>query len=129
MDQAPFDIEGEVYSDPDRSLHKLFHLKRGVFRTLATSVSSGAKAYGFKGLVEAFKFSKETVHLAGDYWQQGGTLLLDRDANVLYQHKESNPTDWPEMEHFLNIIGATGSVDYKAATKQWLKMRDEQKHK
>ena len=52
VEQAPINIVGEVYSDPDRALHKLFHLKRGVFRTLASAIPSTAKTYGMKGIIE-----------------------------------------------------------------------------
>ena len=31
------------------------------------------------------RLAKETSHLAGDSWQQGGTVLVDKDGNILYQ--------------------------------------------
>ena len=35
--------------------------------------------------VAGVRLAKETAHLAGDSWQQGGTILLDKDEKVLYQ--------------------------------------------
>ena len=42
--------------------------------------------------VAGIRLAKETAHLAGDSWQQGGTILLDKDEKVLYQvHNKQNP--------------------------------------
>ncbi|XP_076457436.1 uncharacterized protein T05H10.8-like [Babylonia areolata] len=77
-----------------------------------------------KGVVEGIRLAKETSHLAGDSWQQGGTVLLDRRGVVLYQHTEEHPTDWPNMEEVLRLVGISDAkADYKKALSDWLKMR------
>lgn len=117
---------GDLFTDPSVSLYKYFQLKKGVFRSLVRPLYSGFKTYGLKGIVEGIRLAKETSHLAGDSWQQGGTLLLDKDKNVLYQHTEEHPADWPSMQEVLELVGIHNArVDYKKALDDWLKFREE----
>lgn len=119
-------ISGDFYSDPSVTLYKTFNLKRGVFRSLFKPLLSGFKTYGMKGIVEGIRLGVETSHLAGDSWQQGGTVLLDKDSNVLYLHQENDPADFPNMEQVLRLIGVMDhKVDYRRALADWLKMREE----
>nr|KAG5706738.1 hypothetical protein BaRGS_007241 [Batillaria attramentaria] len=75
---------------------------------------------------EGIRLAKETSHLAGDSWQQGGTVLLDKNQKILYQHTEEHPADWPSMEEVLQLVGVSDKkVDYKKALEEWLKAREE----
>ena len=76
---------GDLYGDPTVKIHKLFALKSGIFRSLIRPLYSGLVKYGWKGIVEGFRLGYETSHLAGDSWQQGGVILLDSHANIIYQ--------------------------------------------
>lgn len=116
---------GDLFTDPSVTLYNHFRLKRGVFRSLVRPFFTGLKTYGLKGVVEGIRLAKETSHLAGDSWQQGGTVLLDREGTVLYQHTEEHPADWPSMEEVLRLVGISNTkADYKQAMSDWLKMRE-----
>ncbi|XP_067660967.1 uncharacterized protein [Haliotis asinina] len=116
---------GEIFDDPSVSTYKVFSLKRGVFRSIFRPLVRGVKKYGFKGIVEGFRLGLEKSHLAGDSWQQGGTVLLDRSGQVLYQHIEEDPANWPDMKVVLRLVGMSdASVDYEKAVSDWLKARD-----
>ena len=62
--------------------------------------------------VAGIRLAKETAHLAGDSWQQGGTILLDKDEKVLYQvPNKQNPAGigggggwgWGEVEQLNSL--------------------------
>ncbi|XP_063414479.1 peroxiredoxin-like 2C [Mytilus trossulus] len=117
---------GDLYSDPQLHLYKLFSLKRGRFRSLVMPIVSGLRKYGMRGVTEGIKLGYETGHLAGDSWQQGGTVILDTEANIKYVHVEEHPADWPDMEKVLPLMGIQNtSIDYKKAVNDWLKAREE----
>lgn len=123
--KTTFPVCGDLYTDPQVALHKLFHLKRGIFCSLVRPFFTAFSTYGMKGVVEGIRLGKETSHLAGDPWQQGGTVLLDKNQKILYQHTEEHPADWPSMEEVLQLIGITGTkADYKKALADWLKARE-----
>ncbi|VDI41748.1 Hypothetical predicted protein [Mytilus galloprovincialis] len=93
---------------------RLTHAVEGRFRTVP--IVSGLRKYGMKGVTEGIKLGYETGHLAGDSWQQGGTVILDTEANIKYVHVEEHPADWPDMEKVLPLIGIQNtSIDYKKA--------------
>lgn len=98
-------VPGELFSDPTLHIHKLFRLKRGVYRSLVTPLWPGFRAYGFKGIIEGILFGLEMSHLVGDSWQQGGTFLLDSSAHVLFEHREEYPGHWAPMDGVLSVLG------------------------
>lgn len=105
-------MSGELYSDPTTSLYKTFHMKRGRFRSLVMPIWNSVSRYGWSGAVE------------GDSWIQGGTILLDQDGNILYQHQEEHPADWPDMTEVLRMVGFTEvPVDYDRAVSEWMHAR------
>ncbi|KAL8587216.1 hypothetical protein ACOMHN_013301 [Nucella lapillus] len=115
---------GDLYTDPSVTLYNYFRLKRGMLRSLVRPLLTGVKTYGLRGVVEGLRLARETSPLAGDSWQQGGTVLLVRAGAVLYQHTEEHPTDWPSMEEVLRLVGISDTkADYKKALSDWLKMR------
>lgn len=117
-------MSGELYSDPTTSLYKTFHMKRGRFRSLVMPIWNSVSRYGWSGAVEGVKLGLETSHLAGDSWIQGGTLLLNQDGNILYQHQEEHPADWPDMTEVLRVVGLTEvPVDYDRAVSEWMHAR------
>lgn len=117
---------GDLYSDPQLGLYKLFDLKRGRIRSLLMPLISGISKYGMKGVKEGVKLGYETSHLAGDSWQQGGTVILDQEGNIKYVHIEEHPADWPDMKEVLPLVGIEdSSLDYKKAVADWLKAREE----
>lgn len=66
----------------------------------------------------------EKSHISGDSWQQGGTVILDKETRVIYKHQESHPADWPNMEEILPLVGIENtSVEYKKAVSDWLEVR------
>ncbi|XP_070202211.1 uncharacterized protein [Littorina saxatilis] len=117
---------GDLFTDPTVTLYKYFSLKRGIFRSLLRPFYTGFMTYGVKGVIEGIRLARETSHLAGDSWQQGGTILLDKEENILYQHVEEHPADWPSMEKVFRLVGIPDrAVNYKQALAEWLKMREE----
>ena len=52
LQNTAVDVCGDLYSDPQLELYKLFSLKRGRFRSLVMPLVSGVKKYGFSGVVE-----------------------------------------------------------------------------
>ncbi|XP_025102065.1 LOW QUALITY PROTEIN: thioredoxin-like protein AAED1 [Pomacea canaliculata] len=120
---------GDLFTDPSVSLYKYFQLKKRCF-PFAGAAFYWLQNLWLKGIVEGIRLAKETSHLAGDSWQQGGTLLLDKDKNVLYQHTEEHPADWPSMQEVLELVGIHNArVDYKKALDDWLKFREESRSK
>lgn len=118
-------VHDDMYSDPQLGLYTLFDLKRGRFRSLVMPIISGVRNYGFKGVTEGIKLGYETSHLAGDSWQQGGTVVVDADGNIKHVHIEKHPTDWPDMEQILTLVGIQNtSINYKKAVNDWLEARD-----
>lgn len=128
LQRTTIPICGDLFTDPQVSLYRYFQLKRGVFRSLVRPFFTAFTMYGIKGVVEGIRLAKETSHLAGDSWQQGGTVLLDKNQKILYQHTEEHPADWPSLEEVLRLVGVTDKkVDYKQALADWLKAREEQR--
>lgn len=115
---------GHLYTDPTLTFHQVFQLKRGVFRSLVMPLFSGIRKYGFGGVIEGARLGVEKSHISGDSWQQGGTVVLDKEARVIYKHQESHPADWPNMEEILPLVGIQNtSVEYEKAVSDWLEVR------
>ncbi|XP_078323568.1 prostamide/prostaglandin F synthase-like isoform X3 [Crassostrea virginica] len=117
-------ISGEIYTDPETSLYKMFNMKKGVFRSLVMPLWRGFRTYGMSGVLEGFRLGVESSHLAGDSWIQGGTVLLDQSGKVLYQHQENHPGDWPDLGEVLQTVGINEEhVDYTRAASEWMAAR------
>ena len=114
---------GELFSDPTLNIHKVFGLKRGIWRSLVTPLWPGFKQYGMMGIIEGFRLGLEFSHLVGDSWQQGGTFVISSEGRVMFGDTEEYPGDWKAMDKALQSCGMDVNVDYQAAIQKWLSLR------
>jgi peroxiredoxin len=89
-----------VLADPGRTAYRAFNLTRlSLFRVFSPST---LRLY--------FKLVREGARVRhygkDDYYQAGGDFLLDRDGNVLFAHRSSEPSDRPAATRLLDAIDA-----------------------
>ena len=89
-----------VLADPDRTAYRAFDLKKlSWFRVFSPAT---LRLY-FKLLWEG----KKMQHYGkDDYYQAGGDFLIDRDGNILFAHRGSEPSDRPAATRLLDAIDA-----------------------
>jgi len=115
---------GDLFSDPTLNIHKLFSLKRGIWRSLVTPLWPGFKQYGIMGIIEGIRLGLEFSHLVGDSWQQGGIFVLSSEGRVMFGHIEDYPGDWKAMDQALQSCGVSDvNINYHAAIQKWLSLR------
>ena len=91
-----------ILADPDRTAYQRFALKRlSWFRVFSAAT---LKLY--------FKLTREGMARADygkeDIYQAGGDFLLDREGNVLFEHRSQDPADRPSPERLLHEIDRLG---------------------
>jgi hypothetical protein len=68
---------GDLYSDPQLGLYKLFDLKRGRIRSLLMPLVSGISKYGMKGVKE------------GNYLQTSNHTILEDHPRLTRSHEQN----------------------------------------
>jgi len=123
LQKSVVQFPGDLFSDPTLNIHKLFNLKRGIWRSLVTPLWPGFKQYGIMGIIEGIRLGLEFSHLVGDSWQQGGIFVLSSEGRVMFGHTEDYPGDWKAMDQALQSCGVDVNIDYHAAIQKWLSLR------
>lgn len=77
-----------VLTDPSLDSYRVLGLKRGLLATLGPTSA-------LKGL-RAFVNGHRQTRLAGDAWQQGGVIVLDRTGSVVYLQRNADAGDRPD---------------------------------
>jgi peroxiredoxin len=92
--QWPFTI----LADPGRNAYRRFALKRlSWFRVFSPAT---LKLY-WKLLRNGMKMSGRGKD---DIYQAGGDFLLDRQGNILFEHRSQDPADRPSVARLLEVI-------------------------
>ena len=86
-----------VLADPELASFRAAGLERGVLRTL------GPRSAG--NVLRAFRAGHRQQAVAGDLWQQGGTLVLGPHGVVRYHHVSKATADHAPAHEVLAAVG------------------------
>src|SRR2546425_7991367 len=90
--------EARVLTDPRRESYRLAGFRRGVWATL------GPRA--LRNLFRAMRKRLGTGRIEGDAWQQGGTLIVAPDGEVLFRHAGAHQGDHPSPERLVAALAS-----------------------
>ena len=85
-----------LLTDKSQKAYEAAGLKHGMFRTLGPQSwlpYARTMSHGF--------FQKRT---AGDPWQQGGALVLEKGGHVIFRHVSEHPGDQARAEQLLTSL-------------------------
>ena len=87
---------GTLYTDPSRRTHNALQLRRTIRSNLnLKTVRKGVGAYraGFR-----------QTAVGGDAWQQGGVVIIDTDARVLFRYPSHHAGDHPPVNAIIAAL-------------------------
>lgn len=90
---------GNIYIDEKKQTYKLMNFsKMGIF--------SGFGMMNPKVYTQAYSASKRGFkgNLQGDGLQLGGTVIVDKNGNVVYSHDQKNYTDYPKEDEIVKFV-------------------------
>ena len=91
--------DGKIFIDDNRSTYRALNfVKKGIFSLygiLNPNVYIKAYEAGKKGMVSTF---------SGDGTQLGGTMIIDKQGNVIYKHMQKSYTDLPPIDDIVNNV-------------------------
>jgi peroxiredoxin len=90
--QLPF----KLLVDPQRTAYQAANLPRNISGILNFSTLFG----GMKAMLQGYRQGKRQ----GDPLQQGGSLLIDTNGNIIFAHRNSSPGDEAQTKDILNAI-------------------------
>lgn len=92
-------FNGKIYIDEKKQTYKLMSFSRmgvlsgfGMMNPNIYLQSYYASKKGFKG------------NMKGDGLQLGGTVIVDKNGNIVYSHDQKNYTDYPKEEEIIKFI-------------------------
>lgn len=99
-------FDGELYIDQKKEAYSSLGFKRLGFFAAVGSI------FGRKGkeLIAEAKLLSIGGNLAGDGYQTGGTLVVDKGGKVLLEFKQDGPADHVENSAVLAALGITGGA-------------------
>ncbi len=86
-----------VLSDPAREAYQL----AGFTRSIASTLSLNALWSHLRARRKGFRQGR----LAGDPWQQGGTLVVAPSGEVLFEYRSKGPGDHAAPERLIAALG------------------------
>ena len=86
-----------ILTDPELSSFRAAGLERGMLRTLNPRSAAGA--------LRAFRGGHRQKGVAGDPWQQGGTLVLGPHGVCRYHHVSKATADHAPVHEVLAAVG------------------------
>ena len=89
-----FDVPFPVYTDPDRRAYRLSGLRRGFGLGLGT-IGRGRRA---------MKAGHRQGAIAGDAWQQGGTLVIVPEKGLIYRYISRVAGDHGPVDDILEAL-------------------------
>ncbi|HLL23664.1 MAG TPA: peroxiredoxin-like family protein [Kofleriaceae bacterium] len=92
--------DGPIYTDPSRAVFGAAKLKRGIAKTF--------NPLALGKTVGAFIRGQRQGRMQGDPWQQGGTLVIDRDGTVRWHHTSGRPGDNAEAAQIVAALRTPG---------------------
>lgn len=112
LDGNYFADSEKIYIDQDLQTYKALGLSRcGYMKLPGQLLSKDFKDYVAKGNVKGIK-----GNMKGDGLQYGGTFVVDKQSNVLFQHKQQRFSDHPAFSDILDSLGI--SSDNKSNEKK-----------
>eukprot|EP00045_Choanoeca_perplexa_P013468 m.153007 g.153007 ORF g.153007 m.153007 type:complete len:133 (+) comp16365_c0_seq9:1545-1943(+) len=100
----------QVYSDPQRVLYdrlqlieKLGSMNRGQSKHIKSSLLGGLASSTFRGL--------KSMKMQGNVKQQGGALVIQPPATLLYAHQDQSPSDHADIDSLLLHAGCQPFFD------------------
>jgi len=99
-------FKGDIYIDQDYATYKGLSFDRASMlsvpkQLLSSSIkkmNSEATALGISG------------NLKGDGLQLGGTFVIEKGGNVLFQHKQTGFGDHPKLNDLLSVLGISAQA-------------------
>ena len=90
---------GKIYIDEKKQSYKLMNFP-------SMGLLSGYGMMNPKVYITAYSASKRGFkgNMQGDGLQLGGTVIVDRNGNVLYSHNQTNYTDYPKEEDLMQVV-------------------------
>lgn len=96
-------FKGDLYLDTKKEAYKAIGYKRlGIFGALSTILEKKVRA-----LFERAKKENITGNMAGDKFQFGGTLVVDKGGKVLLNYKQESAADHVANDDVLKALGLT----------------------
>ena len=93
-----FDVPFPVYTDPEREAYRLSGLRRGFGLDLGT----------FGRGRRAMKEGHRQGAVAGDAWQQGGTLVISSELGLIYRYISRVAGDHGSVDTLLDALRIRG---------------------
>jgi hypothetical protein len=88
--------QGPLYTDPSLSSYRALELTRSVF----SSLNPKAVGRAFTALRQGFRQRKTQ----GDPWQQGGTLVVSADGEVVFLHRARYAGELADVSAILHAL-------------------------
>ncbi len=90
---------GKIYIDEKKLTYKLMNFP-------SMGLLSGYGMLNPKVYMEGITASKRGFkgNLQGDGFQLGGTVIIDKNGNVLFNHNQTSYTDYPKENDILKVI-------------------------
>jgi hypothetical protein len=85
-----------LLTDPKHAAYRAAGLKRGLWRTLGPR--------GWLPFLRTLKRGFRQRRTAGDPWQQGGALVLEKGGHVIFRHVSEHPGDQASPEALLTSL-------------------------
>lgn len=102
-------FKGDLYLDTKKEAYKAIGYKRlGIFGALSTILEKKVRA-----LFERAKKENITGNMAGDKFQFGGTLVVDKGGKVLLNYKQESAADHVANDDVLKALGLTPATSGK----------------
>ena len=92
-----FPLDGRILVDPGLESYRAAGLRRGILLTLFRPASL---AGGWRAWRRGFRQGR----LQGDAWQQGGTLVLGSNGQVLLRHVSAGTGDYASNQAILAAL-------------------------
>lgn len=92
-------VQGKIYIDDNKCTYKALNfIKKGIF-SLYGMLSPGI-------YIKAYEASKKGISgtFHGDGTQLGGTIIVDKQGNIIYRHIQKSYTDQPKIEDIVNNV-------------------------
>lgn len=105
---------GELYIDEKKQSYSALGFRRlGYFATAGALLSKALRAGMKKASDQGI-----TGNIKGDGFQNGGTIIVDKDGKVLFEYKQVEPSDHVDPNEILKALGIKSESTEEASPKK-----------
>lgn len=97
---------GEIYIDLKKECYKKLGFRRLNVLTLMPALLNKSS----RNALSESKQKKVGGNMQGDGWQNGGTLIVDKEGKALLTYKQENPSEHVDLNEVLKALGIVGTV-------------------